>query len=119
MAPIETRVDRQKDFTLKIVTGETSATEIIEEIESYYSGEPTTLILWDLSGGSFGKMISQDIERIVDKIQSYSYSRKSGKTAFVFSSLSGYGLGRMYEILNETRDSPIARRTFMTKAEAL
>jgi hypothetical protein len=46
-------------------------------------------------------------------------ARKGGKTAFVSPSPGAYGMGRMYELLSEIRNSPVERRVFMSKQEAL
>jgi hypothetical protein len=119
MGKIETRIDSSSDFTLKIVEGKVTAAELLEEIEAYYAGEITQRILWDFSRSSVEGITSDDMARIVEVMTAPSQRRKGGKTAFVSASPAAYGLGRMYQILHETRKNPVERRVFRTREEAM
>jgi hypothetical protein len=63
--------------------------------------------------------LTVNMRNIAEIMKTHSPRRKGGKTAFVSSSLSAYGMGRMYEILNETKKSPVKRRVFRTREEAM
>ena len=93
MGNIETDIDFQKDLTIHTVSGEITARELIEKIESYYSGRVTRLLLWDFSEASFGKIKADEVAKIAKLTKKYSQRRKGGKTALIFMSDVGYGLG--------------------------
>lgn len=53
MAEIVTTADRGADLTVRTVTGEVMAQEILGAMASYYAGGTTRFVLWDFSYISF------------------------------------------------------------------
>jgi len=119
MGNIDTQIDTQKDLTIQIVTGEITAQEIIAAIESYYQGVATRLILWDISQASLKKIRSEEVAQVAKLTQKYSRLRERGKTALLFSSELGFGLGRMYDINQDVERSELTHMSFRNRDEAL
>jgi len=92
---IETSIDYQLDLTVHTVSGNLTSQELLDKLETYYQGKPTKLILWDFMNATWSGITSDELKHLVHKAKKY--SRKRGKTAFVFSSDIDFGIGRMIE----------------------
>lgn len=119
MGQIQTVIDKTKDLTIQTVTGEITAEEIINKIKEYYTGKTTSHILWDFSNASLGKISPEDIQKIVSLTKEFSHFRRDGKTAMVFSSQLGFGLGRMYDILHDVGKSKVTHKAFLDNESAM
>jgi hypothetical protein len=119
MAEILTNVDVERDLTIRTVVGEVTAAELIEVIKAFYSGRTTKHVLWDFQRARFSNIKAAEIRELTDATKANEASRPQGKTAFVFSSIEGYGLGRMYQILHELEKSPVLREVFQDRQKAL
>jgi hypothetical protein len=115
---METVVQRQGDRTTITVSGAIGADEVVSTIERFYAGETTVDVLWDLSMAGFEKISSADVRRIAQVTRRHAEKRELGKTALVFSAEEGYGLGRMFGILQDVEDSPVQYRSFRSMDEA-
>ena len=115
MGNIETLIDKQRDISVQTVTGKITADEIIQKIEDYYSKGITRSILWDFSKVSLVKITSEDVCKIAHLAKKYSGLRKGGKTALVFVSDLGFGLGRMYDIAQDIEESEVDHMVFRDK----
>ncbi len=116
---IEVEVDRQQDLTTYKVAGPVTASEIIQAIEDFYSGEPTRKVLWIMTEASFDELTSEDVRRMAQTTEKFSHMRKTGKTALVFSGEVGFGLGRMHEAFRDLEASPVRQESFRSLDEAL
>ena len=119
MATIKTSVDIDCQLTIHTVTGELLSDEITNKIKTYNESGPTKFILWDLSEAVLDKITSSQIESFVAVTKQYSNLRKGGKTALVFSSDLGFGLGRVFDSYQDLADSAIPHMTFRSKKLAL
>ena len=119
MGEIETFLDKQKDITVHTVTGEITAEELILKIEEYYSGESTKSILWDFTEASLEKITPGQVREIAEFTKERSEIRRGGKTALVFGSDLGFGLGRMFDTFQEIGDSKVEHMAFRDKQKAM
>ena len=119
MATIETSIDIDRQLTIHTVTGEVLSDEIAHKIKSYNESGPTKFILWDFSKAILNKITSSQIKAFVTLTMQYANLRKGGKTALVFSSDLGFGLGRVYDSHQELAESEIPHMTFRSKELAL
>ena len=119
MSTIDTSIDISHQLTIQSVTGEVSSGEIANKIKTYYEGEPTKFILWDFSEALLNKITSSQVEDLVAMTKQYTGLRNGGKTALVFSSDIGFGLGRMFDIHQDLVGSDIPHMTFRSKELAL
>ncbi len=97
MAEIKTSIDYQLDLTVQTVWGDVTSQEILDKLENYYQGRTTRLILWDWTNATLVRMGFDELHQLV--IKARKFSRKGGKTAFVFSEDVDFGLGRIIEAL--------------------
>jgi hypothetical protein len=119
VAAIETVIDTNRRFTVHTITGEVSHEEISNKIKTYSKSGPTDLILWDFSEADLSKIALGHVETFISLTNQYSSFRNGGKTAFVFSSDLGYGLGRVFDSRLDLMDSKIPYMTFRSKEDAL
>lgn len=120
MGTIETHSNKELNLTIHTVSGEVTAKELILEVETYYHlGEATRLILWDFSEASLTAITSKDVTWIAKHTSQYAGERIGGKTALVFSSDLGFGLGRMYDIRQDIEKSQLAHMCFRSRQEAM
>lgn len=99
MAEIKTSIDYQLDLTVHTVSGDLTSQELLDKLDTYYQGRPTQLILWDFMNGTWSGITFDQLQELMRKAKKY--SRKGGKTAFVFSKDIDFGIGRMVETYGE------------------
>jgi hypothetical protein len=119
MATIDTIIDNNRQLTIHTITGEVSPDEISHKIKTYSESGPTEFVLWDFSEAEFSGIKSSDVETFIFLTKKYSSYRKGGKTALLFSSDLGFGLGREFDISLDLTDSKIPYMTFRNRELAL
>lgn len=119
MGKIDTQIDPEKDLTIHAASGAISADEILGRIRSYYGGEVTSLIMWDLTDADLRSLTASDVQQFVDLTNSLTAPRAGGKTALVVSTTLTFGLGRMYELSKDVAADQIGRKTFRDRKTAL
>lgn len=112
MAVFQTSIDYQNNLSIHTVTGEVTAQEILQKLEAYFAGEPTMLVLWNFSEAKIAAIPSDEFRRIPEVGKKYAGYRKGGKTALVFSSDAGFGMGRMFEAFSEIEGLSFVIRSF-------
>jgi hypothetical protein len=119
MDSINTTIDDSLQFTIHTIKGKVSPEEIIDKIKTYSKNGPTELVLWDFSKADLSNIKFEHVETCISLASQYLNHRNSGKTALVFSSDVGYGLGRIFETRIDIIDSKIPYMTFRNKKDAL
>jgi hypothetical protein len=119
MATIDTNIDTSFQLTIHTIVGEVSAEEISDKIKTYSESGPTDFVLWDFSRAGLDKIKSHHVEQFISLTSQYSSYRKGGKTALVFSSDLGFGLGREFDTYLDLKGSRIPYMTFRRKEDAL
>src|SRR5450759_581240 len=110
MGTIDTQIDLEIDLTIHTASGEISADEILRRIRSYYEGQVTRLLMWDLSDADLRSLSASDVQNMVDLTNSLTAPRAGGKTALVVSTTLAYGMGRMYELSKDAFGDEIDRK---------
>jgi len=99
VAEIDTSINYELDTTVHNVTGNVTPQEILDKLEKYYQGEPTTLILWDFTNASMNKLTIDELKDLVRKAKKY--SRNVARIAMVFSTDMDFKIGRMLGTMTE------------------
>jgi hypothetical protein len=116
---IESRTDTARDLTVYTVSGEFTAEQVSETIREFYAGDPTSSVLWDFTAASFEKISATVPQQMAGETRVHSEVRiEGGKTALVFGSDVGYGLGRMFETFQDLQNAPVEYQTFRSLDEA-
>lgn len=118
MEIIQKLLDPDNNLTIYTVNGEVTVQDIVQKVKAFYAGEPTKLVLWDFTEANLSKIPSEDIIQIIYNIKKLVHSRKGQKTALVFSSKFGYGLGRMFTAFSEIEKTGIEYGSFHSVEEA-
>jgi hypothetical protein len=119
-AIITTTVDRAADLTVQVTRGPVTADEIEATIVAFYAGEVTRKILWDFREASFEQMTGEHVRGLVLLTQRFSHLRPGGRTAMLFSSTLGFGLGRMFEGIRKATDgADLEHASFTSLDEAM
>ncbi|RPI02566.1 MAG: hypothetical protein EHM64_13780 [Ignavibacteriae bacterium] len=119
MATIDTNIDTNHQLTIHTIVGEVLAEEISDKIRTYSESGPTNYVLWDFSRAVLDKIKSHDVEIFISLTSQYASYRKGGKTALVFSSDLGFGLGREFDTYTDLKESRIPYMTFRRKEDAI
>jgi hypothetical protein len=119
MAEIRKEIEKQYDVTIMAASGKITAGQIIDVLIDYYEGEFTSNLIWDYTDADLTDIANADLQRISSASRRYTHLRKKGKTAIVVTEPLGFGLGRMYEIINEMEENPVRYNIFKTRQEAL
>ena len=78
---ITSYIDDDRQLTVYKVEGALDYHQVIEAMESFYSGDPTKNVLWDLNDASKIDVSSEDIRNIANFKPRYQSSRPAdGKT---------------------------------------
>jgi len=119
MAVIVVEKDIDRQLTIISVTGETTAEEITRTIVAHNSHEVTKLILWDLTKAMIQSLTGNQVRDLAQTTQQFIERREGGKTAIVVPSDLGFGLARMYDIVQENTQVQVSHMTFRGKELAL
>lgn len=118
--PISSRVDESKRLTTFTGIGQISFEDVRNAIDSFYSGQPTLQVIWDLQNANTGGISSDEVDRIANLILKHGGIRERIKTALVAPSDVSYGLSRMLISVMEAKESLPARMgVFRTMEEAV
>lgn len=112
MGKITTSIDYETGLTIQKVIGQISAAEIKSTIDNYYKGKFTALILWDFSDAIMNLITPGDARGIALLTKKYAEIRPNGKTAMVFSSDLGFGLGRVYDSSQHIENPGVSYMSF-------
>ena len=118
MVSAETFIDREKDLTVISFAGEITGHEIIAEMEEYYSGRTTTMVIWEFSRVKGPGLSTEELQAVAAAGRKYSEVRRGGKSAIVASEDLMYGLSRMYEAFTEMDGHPVKNKVFRSMEEA-
>lgn len=118
MSGISTTVDGELGLTIHTVSGGIAAREIVEAIRGFYAGEPTMLVLWDVSEAVVTGDPHDAFASIALRARAFAESREGGKTAIVSSSDSRYSLAETLEMYLGAEDFPYETRVFRNAADA-
>lgn len=112
---VQKSIDVAEDLTTITVTGRLLPNQATKILDDFYKGEYTLNMLWDLSKADLSELSGDDLEGIISFAKKKAHLRPGGRTAFIISSVENYGMGRMYGILAEINDHPIANLVFNEK----
>jgi len=115
---ISCKVEKEKALTLFKATGVLRFDEVMQAVQSFYAGNPTKHVLWDLLETTDIHLTFEEIEQIVSYQPRYDGKREPGKTAFVARKDLLYGLSRMFELHSEGQNAPYPIMVFRSLDEA-
>lgn len=119
MASFEHRVEPQHDLTVMVGRGLLGPEEVKAELEQFYAQRRTRRMLWDLSDVSMAEIGRDDLKAVLTTALGHSQMRPYGKTAIVATRDLEFGMCRMYCILAELYEHPVAHAVFRNGDEAL
>ena len=116
---IETTRDADQDLTTHVVTGFVSEEEMHGALEDFYEGQPTALVLWDMSQAEVAHVTPEMLQKFVHRAAELGVSRRGGRTAVIASGDLQFGLGRMSETFAEIESTPFSFCVFRSRQDAM
>jgi hypothetical protein len=110
--------EAQSNLTIFSVVDAISSEEVIPQIVSFLTAEPTQLVLWDCAAGSIAHMAPKDLQSIVDRGKPFAESRRGGRTAIVCATDLDYGLCRVFRAYAEISHVPFEIEVFRNRDAA-
>ena len=117
MGKIETQISG--DLTIRKVIGNLTIDELMNDVKEFYAGQPTKLVLLDLSAGSIATLTAEELRSVARFIQDHANVQIGGKTAIVAPDDLNYGVARMYVAFSEFRSLPFPVHLFRKLSDAL
>ena len=108
----------ENDLTVFTVVGEVDAEQVLSQIISFLTGEPTQLVLWDITVGSLERISSNDVRMIVERAAPFADRRKGGRTAIVCLRDLEYGISRMFQSFADVMQVPFEMNVFRNLEKA-
>jgi len=115
---IDIHRDVERDLTVFTAEGVLLADDVLQAVQSFYDGELTLNVLWDISGADVSSIQWPDIEKIVQISVAHGDTRVGGKTAVVATEDITFGLSRVYEMIKEPEHLPFQTRVFRSLEDA-
>jgi hypothetical protein len=97
MGRIDSSLEAANDLTVVTVVGEVDVGQVLSQIITLLTGEPTQLVLWDIRAGSLAGISRDELRMIVEEGAPYADRRRGGRTAVVCSKEVDYGISRMFQ----------------------
>lgn len=116
---IETTRDADQNLTIHVVIGSVSEKEMHRVLEDFYDGQPTALVLWDMSQAELAHVTAEMLQKFVRKAAKLGVRRRGGRTAVVAPADLQYGLGRMSETFAEIESTPFNYCVFRSRQDAM
>ena len=118
--PITSRVDEENQLTIVTGTGDLSFGEVRDAITSFYEGDHSLKVLWDLRAAAAREISSRQGEQIALLLKEYGGRSKGIRTAIVTPTDLNYGLSRMLISFVEIREEryPVFMKVFRSMDEA-
>jgi hypothetical protein len=116
---VATSIDRAADLTVRTVSGEVTARDLLDAITAGSTDAPTRFVLWDFTEAQLDGLAASEVRALADSAAPRARGRPGGRTALVFSSESAFGLGRIFDQLRTVRDAPVEYRSFRDRAAAM
>ena len=110
--------ESENDLTIFTISGAVDAEQLANQIISFLKGEPTQLVLWDITVGSLAAIPAKDLRTIVDLAAPFAHKRKGGRTAILCTTDLNFGLSRMFQSFAELMQIPFEIRVFRDLDEA-
>ena len=101
------------------MVGKLSFDTLMSAIKSFYIEHPTLNVLWDFREATLSSIFSQDVLRIVKWVKRNSDACKGGKTVWVVSKPTDFGVLRMMSTHCEIEQFPFALNIFYSMEEAM
>jgi hypothetical protein len=99
---IKSNIDKEKDLTTYVLSGETSTDHLLKALKSFFNGNITANVLWDLREAEFGEGIpSANLKELAVYSKKKQPEKARGKIAIVASSDLGFGMSRIFEVYAE------------------
>ena len=119
--PITSQIDEERQLTIFSGTGELSFDEVRNAITSFYEGDHSLKVLWDLRAAVARAISSGQVEQIARLLDEYRGRSKGVKTAIVTPTDLNFGLSRMLISFMEIKEEryPVFMKVFRTMDEAL
>jgi hypothetical protein len=120
---ITSTVEKSKNLTIYILTGELTLDEILNALQSFWEAHTLTLnLLWDARSAKMSQLKSEEAAKITGFIGQYKHlfeERIGGKAAIVASSNLQYGLSRILGTFYEMEGFPTQLKIFRIMNEAI
>ena len=104
--PITSHIDKAKDVTVFKVTNVLTFDALSSVVNTFYSGDPTKHVLWDMIDTTDVRLTSAEVKAIANLRSRYEGKRASGKTAIVVKKDLHFGLSRMFELESSVQQVP-------------
>jgi hypothetical protein len=110
--------DHQRQLTCFTSEGPVRLTDVKKALKHFYSGQPTQMVIWDLTGADLTNATLVQVEELAGFIKGLSHSRVGGRNAIVASEPFAYSLGKMYQLFADLAQHTSQTRIFKTRPEA-
>ena len=116
---ITSTADLAADLTVFKAKGSITVHELITHMKGFARDSRTRLTLWDFTEATYDTSSPQrDLTSLFRELLPYAENRRGGRSALLYET-SGFGIGRMAEILADLRSFPFEFKVFRNRAEAL
>jgi hypothetical protein len=105
---IESSTDESKSLTVFTGKGQVTYEEVKAAIESFYDGDHTENVLWNLEKASIDRITPVQVKQLVSFLKQYTGARKGVRTAIVSSLDMTFGLARMLVSMLEVKEQGIS-----------
>lgn len=107
------------DLKIIVASGVLTRADLQSAALDLMRGRPARAALWDFTGGDGSALSTQDLVAVFDAALPYTGIRGGMKTAMLFESTLGFGLGRLCEALAEVRGFPCELKAFLSREDAM
>lgn len=112
---------KEAELTTFVARGELTKEELLDAYASLLNGEPSPLVLWDLTDATLARVRAGDMPLVAKAVAELARGRRPmGRSAFVCGRLVDFGLARMLTTYLSLSGYPTQLEAFMdgTRARA-
>ncbi len=116
---ITSKIVPDNELTIFIAEENPSFEEFMAAIKSFYAGEPTRNVLWNLREGSGWELTGEHLKQLSQFAPRMTKSRPGAKTAIVASDELSTSLSKLFVLFGQSSELKIRMEIFESETAAL
>ncbi len=116
--PISTVIDQENKLTIFTAEGNSTFEEFMVALKSFYDGDPTLNVLWNLEQSAVWDLSGHQIKKLAQYAPRFDKSRDRAKAAIVVSDELSTAISKLFVLFGQSNELKMKIKIFKTLHDA-
>ncbi len=116
--PISTVIDQENKLTIFTAEGNSTFEEFMVALKSFYDGDPTLYVLWNLEQSAVWDLSGHQIKKLAQYAPRFDKSRDRAKAAIVVSDELSTAISKLFVLFGQSNELKMKIKIFKTLHDA-